>query len=76
VERSYFGPWTLRDSACGAADNVATRSAGRWAGHSVGGASPEAWVHLGQWKEAENASIDFYSFPRSDYYQTRRAELR
>jgi phospholipid-binding lipoprotein MlaA len=31
---------------------------------------------LGQWKEAENASIDFYSFPRSDYYQTRRAELR
>jgi phospholipid-binding lipoprotein MlaA len=54
----------------------ATRSAGRWAGQSVGGAGPEAWVHLGQWKEAENASIDFYSFPRSDYYQTRRAELR
>ena len=54
----------------------ATRSAGRWAGHSVGGAGPEAWVHPGQWKEAENASIDFYSFPRSDYYQTRRAELR
>jgi phospholipid-binding lipoprotein MlaA len=35
-----------------------------------------AVAHLGQWKEAENASIDFYTFLRSDYYQTRRADLR
>ena len=35
-----------------------------------------AAAHLGQWKEAENASIDFYSFLRSDYYQTRRGQLR
>jgi len=27
-------------------------------------------------KQAEDASIDFYSFIRSGYYQTRRAELR
>ena len=43
---------------------------------SVGTASVSATAHLGQWKEAENASIDFYSFLRSDYYQTRRAQLR
>ena len=35
-----------------------------------------AAAHLGQWKQAENASIDFYSFLRSDFYQTRRADLR
>ena len=43
---------------------------------SVGSAAVSATAHLGQWKEAENASIDFYSFLRSDYYQTRRAQLR
>ena len=31
---------------------------------------------LGQLKMAEDASIDFYAFLRSSYYQTRRAELR
>jgi hypothetical protein len=31
---------------------------------------------LGQLKQAEDASIDFYSFIRSSYYQMRRAELR
>jgi ABC-type transporter lipoprotein component MlaA len=31
---------------------------------------------LGQLKQAEDASIDFYSFVRSSYYQMRRAELR
>ena len=73
MERSYFGPWTLRDSACGAADNV-----GDPVGWTLGWAF--SWRRgpgsLGQWKEAENASIDFYSFPRSDYHRTRRAELR
>src|SRR5262249_24503970 len=32
-------------------------------------------VRLGQLKQAEDASIDFYSFMRSSYYQMRRAQL-
>ena len=35
-----------------------------------------AVAHLGQWKQAESSSVDFYSFLRSSYYQTRRAQLR
>ena len=37
---------------------------------------PPQVERLGQLKQAEDASIDFYSFVRSSYYQTRRAELR
>jgi len=81
VERPYYGPATLRDSFGGAVDTVADpvgwTLAWAWGWPAVaGGAALQAEVHLGQWKEAENASIDFYSFLRSDYYQTRRAELR
>ena len=36
----------------------------------------DAVDRLGQLKQAEDASIDFYSFVRSSYYQMRRAELR
>ena len=36
----------------------------------------DAADRLGQWKQAEDASVDFYSFIRSSYYQMRRAELR
>jgi phospholipid-binding lipoprotein MlaA len=36
----------------------------------------DAADRLGQLKQAEDASIDFYSFVRSSYYQMRRAELR
>jgi phospholipid-binding lipoprotein MlaA len=36
----------------------------------------DAVDRLGQLKTAEDASIDFYSFVRSSYYQMRRAELR
>jgi hypothetical protein len=36
----------------------------------------DAVDRLGQLKQAEDASIDFYSFIRSSYYQMRRAELR
>ena len=57
-------------------------SAGSWAefsldgrGHS-GRAALSAVAHLGQWKQAESSSVDFYSFLRSSYYQTRRAQLR
>jgi hypothetical protein len=43
---------------------------------TIGSASVDAADRLGQWKMAEDASIDFYSFIRSSYYQMRRAELR
>jgi phospholipid-binding lipoprotein MlaA len=43
---------------------------------SAGTMSLDAADRLGQLKQAEDASIDFYSFIRSGYYQTRRAELR
>ena len=43
---------------------------------SVGTSLLEATERLGQLKQAEDASIDLYSFVRSAYYQTRRAELR
>jgi phospholipid-binding lipoprotein MlaA len=43
---------------------------------SAGTAGVDAVDRLGQLKQAEDASIDFYSFIRSGYYQTRRAELR
>ena len=82
VEQPYYGPSTLRDSFGGAVDTVGDPLGwvvGYWLigwPWSVGSASVSATAHLGQWKEAENASIDFYSFLRSDYYQTRRAQLR
>jgi phospholipid-binding lipoprotein MlaA len=43
---------------------------------SAGTTSLDAADRLGQLKQAEDSSIDFYSFIRSGYYQTRRAELR
>jgi phospholipid-binding lipoprotein MlaA len=82
VEQPYYGPATLRDSFGGAVDTVGDPLGwvvGYWIvgwPWSVGAASLSATAHLGQWKEAENASIDFYSFLRSDYYQTRRNQLR
>jgi phospholipid-binding lipoprotein MlaA len=82
VERPYYGPATQRDSLGGAVD-TALDPVGwvvggliigwPWTAGSVG---VSAVAHLGQWKEAENASIDFYTFLRSDFYQTRRADLR
>jgi phospholipid-binding lipoprotein MlaA len=80
VERPYFGPSTLRDSFGGTVDSVGdpvglALGIFGWPA-SAGAAALDAEVHLGEWKEAENASIDFYSFLRSDYYQIRRAQLR
>jgi phospholipid-binding lipoprotein MlaA len=43
---------------------------------TVGSAGLEAADRLGDFKMAEDASIDFYSFIRASYYQMRRAELR
>jgi len=72
----------VRDSIGGAVDTVGDPLGwvvGYWLigwPWSVGSGGVSAVAHLGQWKEAENASIDFYSFLRSDFYQTRRADLR
>jgi hypothetical protein len=43
---------------------------------TIGTTGLDAVDRLGQLKQAEDASIDFYSFIRSSYYQMRRAELR
>ena len=81
VERPYFGPATLRDSVGQTVDMVGD-PVGWTLGWAfgwpavAGEAGLDAAVHLAEWKEAENASIDFYSFLRSDYYQARRATLR
>jgi phospholipid-binding lipoprotein MlaA len=81
VEQPYFGPSTTRDAFGGTVDIVldpvgwTVGSQVGW-GWTAGAAGVSAVVHLGQWKEAENASIDFYSFLRSAYYQSRRADLR
>ncbi len=81
VELPYFGPKTQRH-AFGTVVDIAGDPVG-WALGSAfglpavaGEAGLDAGVHLAQWKEAESASIDFYSFLRSDYYQSRRADLR
>ena len=42
----------------------------------VGAGGLDAAARLSEFKEAEDISIDFYSFVRSAYYQTRRSELR
>jgi phospholipid-binding lipoprotein MlaA len=78
----YFGPSTQRDGFGGIVDSV-----GDPVGWVVGGifigwpwtigtGALGAVAHLGQWKQAENSSVDFYSFLRSAYYQQRRAQLR
>jgi phospholipid-binding lipoprotein MlaA len=81
VVAPYFGPSTLRDSFGSAVDLVADpvgwslgpRFGLDWA---IGAASLSATVHLAEFKQAEESSIDFYSFLRSAYYQTRRGQLR
>ncbi len=81
VERPYFGPATTRDAVGQTVDMVGDPVGWAlglaWGWPAVAGeAGLDASVHLAEWKEAESASIDFYSFLRSDYYQTRRATLR
>jgi len=81
VEQPYFGPATTRDAFGGVVDTAADplgwtlERAFGWAA-SAGTSGLDAYVHLGDWKRAEVSSIDFYSFLRSAYYQTRRAQLR
>jgi phospholipid-binding lipoprotein MlaA len=79
VVRPWLGPATLRDSF-GSIVDMAADPVGYFTGQSlylsVGTSGLDAVEKLGQLKQAEDASIDFYSFVRSSYYQMRRAELR
>jgi phospholipid-binding lipoprotein MlaA len=82
----YMGPATTRDAVGSIVDMVGNPLG--WLvgtqiavsttqmGVSAGTTGLDAVDRLGQLKQAEDASIDFYSFIRSGYYQTRRAELR
>jgi phospholipid-binding lipoprotein MlaA len=77
--RPWFGPATARDAAGSVVDMFADPIGWVTGSHvwlSVGQSGLEAAEKLGQLKQAEDASIDFYSFVRSAYYQQRRAELR
>jgi phospholipid-binding lipoprotein MlaA len=78
VVRPYLGPATMRDAV---GQTVDMFNPFAWwlappAAITVGAAGLDAVDQLGQLKQAEDASIDFYSFVRSSYYQMRRAELR
>jgi phospholipid-binding lipoprotein MlaA len=77
--RPWLGPATLRDAAGSTVDMFADPvgwAIGSQVWLSVGQSGLDAVEKLGQLKQAEDASIDFYSFVRSAYYQQRRAELR
>jgi phospholipid-binding lipoprotein MlaA len=80
VVRPYLGPATLRDGVGSVVDmfgNPLSFVPGmQLAAVTIGTTAVDAADRLGQLKMAEDASIDFYSFVRSSYYQMRRAELR
>jgi phospholipid-binding lipoprotein MlaA len=86
VMSPFMGPSTTRD-AVGSVVDMAANPLGWLVGTQIALATTQVAVtastttvdavdRLGQLKTAEDASIDFYSFVRSAYYQTRRAELR
>ena len=78
----YFGPSTQRDSIGGIVDTVGDPVGwvvgGIFIGWpwTIGSGAVSAVAHLAQWKQAESSSVDFYTFLRSSYYQTRRNQLR
>ncbi|HXO70934.1 MAG TPA: VacJ family lipoprotein [Bradyrhizobium sp.] len=80
VVRPYLGPATLRDGVGSVVDmfgNPISFVPGmQLAAVTIGTTAVDAADRLGQLKMAEDASIDFYTFVRSSYYQIRRAELR
>ncbi len=77
----FYGPSTTRDTV-GLVVDSAGDPVGWIVGARVGIAGSialggiDAVSRISQLKEAEDASIDFYSFIRSSYYQTRRSQLR
>ena len=79
VVQPYLGPATVRD-AVGSTVDMFSNPFAWWLAPpvvlTVGTAGLDAVDRLGQLKQAEEASIDFYSFVRSSHYQMRRAELR
>jgi phospholipid-binding lipoprotein MlaA len=79
VVQPYLGPSTVRD-ALGSTVDIFSNPIGWFLGPqmsiTIGSAGSDAVDRLGQLKMAEDSSIDFYSFIRSAYYQTRRAQLR
>ena len=77
--RPYWGPTTTRDAVGDVVDRFGDPVGllfGTQLAVAVTTAGLDTVVRLGQLKQAEDASIDFYSFMRSSYYQMRRAELR
>ncbi len=79
--RPYYGPATARDAVGETVDTLGDPVAWAlgapfgWPAYvSIGGL--DAAARLSDFKEAEESSIDFYSFVRSAYYQMRRADLR
>jgi phospholipid-binding lipoprotein MlaA len=86
VMQPYLGPATVRDAVGSVVDMVANpvgwligmqiALATTQVAVTAGTTSMDAVDRLGQLKTAEDASIDFYSFIRSSYYQMRRAQLR
>jgi phospholipid-binding lipoprotein MlaA len=79
VVRPYLGPATERDAIGSIVDmfsNPVGLALAPATAVTVGSAGVDAADRLGQLQMAEDASIDFYSFIRSAYYQMRRAELR
>jgi len=77
--RPYWGPTTTRDAVGDFVDRFGDPIGllfGTQLGIAITTASLDTVDRLGQLKMAEDASIDFYTFLRSSYYQTRRAELR
>ena len=79
VMRPYLGPSTLRDAVGSTVDLFADPLGmliGTQLGVAIATTSLDAAVRLSELKSAEDSSIDFYSFLRSGYYQTRRAQLR
>ena len=79
VMRPYLGPSTLRDAVGSTVDlfgDPLGMLIGTQLGVAIATTSLDAAVRLSELKAAEDSSIDFYSFLRSGYYQTRRAQLR
>lgn len=81
VVQPYMGPSTLRDAVGSGVDLVANPIGWVLVGQlnlvaSITTGTVDAAARLGELKAAEDASIDFYSFLRSSFYQMRRAQLR
>src|SRR5258705_8124309 len=79
VVRPYLGPSTLRDAVGSTADMLGNPTGwliGTQVAVTVATTGLDAVDRLGQLKQAEDASIDFYSFFRSSYYPMRGGGTR